>query len=67
MGRNEKLLEGVRNGLESVDGNAGGHTVLVGDVGDGNFWEGVKREVSLPSVNCHFLSWRIRVTADADR
>lgn len=45
-------MESVRDGLDVVGhggdgGGEGGHKVLVGDVGDGGFWEGVKKEVSL--------------------
>lgn len=43
-----ELLEGVRAELEGVDdeGEDGGHKVLVGDVGDAGFWEGIRKEVS---------------------
>ncbi|KAH6711103.1 hypothetical protein DL95DRAFT_378123 [Leptodontidium sp. 2 PMI_412] len=52
VGRNRTLLESVRDGLDVVGhggdgGGEGGHKVLVGDVGDGGFWEGVKKEKNI--------------------
>lgn len=35
----------MRDTLDEVEG--GEHRVVVGDVGEGAFWEGVRREVSL--------------------
>ncbi|KAI9056053.1 hypothetical protein LZ554_000984 [Drepanopeziza brunnea f. sp. 'monogermtubi'] len=47
-GRNERLLQQVKDELDELDGLDGGdhdhHRVVVGDVGEGGFWEGVKRE-----------------------
>ncbi|KAG4421795.1 hypothetical protein IFR04_005045 [Cadophora malorum] len=49
VGRNMELLEGVRAELEGVDdeGEDGGHKVLVGDVGDAGFWEGIRKEKNI--------------------
>jgi FlaA1/EpsC-like NDP-sugar epimerase len=44
IGRNESLLGKVREELEKV--GEGEHRVLVGDVGDGEFWGLLKKEVS---------------------
>ena len=43
IGRNERLLEKVRNGLGKVEEE---HVVLTGDVGDGEFWGQLRKEVS---------------------
>ncbi|KAH7409245.1 hypothetical protein BKA64DRAFT_391414 [Cadophora sp. MPI-SDFR-AT-0126] len=46
VGRNRDLLEGVKAGLDGVkgeEGDEGGHKVLVGDVGDGAFWDDVRK------------------------
>ncbi|PBP25692.1 hypothetical protein BUE80_DR003396 [Diplocarpon rosae] len=49
-GRNETLLQAVKQDLERVGGEGQQqqqqqqHRILVGDVADGAFWEGVKRE-----------------------
>jgi FlaA1/EpsC-like NDP-sugar epimerase len=48
VGRNGSLLGKVKEGLESAEG--GEHRVLVGDVGDGEFWGLLKKEVSLVSL-----------------
>lgn len=45
IGRNESLLGHVKEGLEKAEG--GEHRVLVGDIGDGEFWALLKKEVSL--------------------
>jgi FlaA1/EpsC-like NDP-sugar epimerase len=45
IGRNESLLGKVKEELEKAEG--GEHRVLVGDVGDGEFWGALKKEVSL--------------------
>ncbi|PMD27776.1 NAD(P)-binding protein [Hyaloscypha hepaticicola] len=42
IGRNESLLEHVKEGLEKAEG--GEHRVLVGDIGDGEFWALLKKE-----------------------
>ncbi|KAG4444442.1 hypothetical protein IFR05_000033 [Cadophora sp. M221] len=49
VGRNRALLEGIREGLDAIgdEGGGGGHRVLVGDVGDGGFWEGVRGEKNI--------------------
>jgi FlaA1/EpsC-like NDP-sugar epimerase len=44
IGRNESLLGKVKQRLDKSEG--GEHTVLVGDVGDREFWELLKKEVS---------------------
>jgi short chain dehydrogenase len=43
VGRNEELLERVRDGLRGV-----GHRVNVGDVGNVEFWKRMKKEVCSP-------------------
>jgi FlaA1/EpsC-like NDP-sugar epimerase len=45
IGRNESLLGHVKEELEKAEG--GEHRVLVGDVGNGEFWALLKKEVSL--------------------
>jgi hypothetical protein len=45
VGRNEELLERVRDGLRGV-----GHRVNVGDVGNVEFWKRMKKEVCSPSI-----------------
>ncbi|KAL2068867.1 hypothetical protein VTL71DRAFT_15205 [Oculimacula yallundae] len=58
VGRNQELLEQVKGGLDRVDlgddegrkggGERGGeHRVLVGDVGDAEFWRGVGKEKNI--------------------
>ena len=44
IGRNETSLERVKAELKEVEGE--GHGILVGDVGDGEFWGGLRKEVS---------------------
>lgn len=44
MGRKESLLEKVKDELKAPD--VGQHSVLVGDVGDQEFWRLLKKEVS---------------------
>jgi short-subunit dehydrogenase len=44
IGRNEKLLEKVRSGLGKVGEE---HIILVGDVGDGELWGQLRKEVSV--------------------
>jgi hypothetical protein len=44
IGRNEALLREVKEGLEIEDGRD--HRILVGDVGKGEFWGLLKKEVS---------------------
>ncbi|PBP23264.1 3-oxoacyl-acyl carrier protein reductase [Diplocarpon rosae] len=51
-GRNEALLQAVQHDLERVGGEGQQqqqqqHRILVGDVGDGAFWEEVKREKNI--------------------
>ena len=43
VGRNEGRLMSVKERLWKVDGEE--HVVKVGDVGDGEFWRGLRREV----------------------
>ncbi|KAK0109774.1 hypothetical protein ONS95_002450 [Cadophora gregata] len=48
VGRNRDLLEGVKASLDSVDeAEEKSHKVLVGDVGEGAFWEGIRKEVNI--------------------
>lgn len=53
VGRDEGTLSNVRKGLAIVNGEGGSegseHVVRVGDVGDGQFWRGLRGEVSLDS------------------
>jgi hypothetical protein len=44
IGRNERLLVNVKDGLGKVGEE---HDVLVGDVGDGELWGQVRKEVSV--------------------
>jgi len=44
IGRNESLLGTVKEELEIVEGKE--HRILVGDVGDGEFWGMLRKEVS---------------------
>ena len=50
----------MRAGLEAVEdaGEEEGHKVLIGDVGDAGFWEGVRKEVSF--VTSLFLGSHFR-------
>lgn len=50
VGRDERTLSSVRDGLVSVRGAEGEHVIRVGDVGDAQFWRGLRGEVSSISV-----------------
>ncbi|CZS89622.1 related to dehydrogenases with different specificities (related to short-chain alcohol dehydrogenases) [Rhynchosporium agropyri] len=52
VGRNRELLESVKQGLDDVGEGSereggGRHRVLVGDVGEMGFWEGVRKEKNI--------------------
>lgn len=46
VGRNQQLLDGLKEELES-SAAGGGHRSLVGDVGKEDFWKGLRGEVCL--------------------
>jgi FlaA1/EpsC-like NDP-sugar epimerase len=52
VGRNETLLNGVRDELVSVgeSGNNKMHRVIVGDIGKEEFWTSMRKEVSSVSL-----------------
>lgn len=48
------LLNEVRDGLNDVSSGSeldGRHRVIVGDVGNQQFWEGIRKEVSSPFLS----------------
>lgn len=56
-GRNEVLLKGVRKSLaceQNQEGDARheSHRIILGDVGNAEFWKEIKKEVSSVSVRC---------------
>ncbi|PVH68912.1 hypothetical protein DL98DRAFT_627798 [Cadophora sp. DSE1049] len=53
VGRNERLLENVRAGLENAEpARQGVHRFVIGDVGDGSFWENMHEKNIDISCEC---------------
>jgi short-subunit dehydrogenase len=55
VGRDEERLNGVKSRLVKFEGSE--HDVRIGDVGDREFWRGLRKEVRVTVLNIGASRW----------